>query len=664
MNSERYQQLLTELVDASNAYYNDPTSARMTDEEFDQKMTEIIELRGERPKELQVGASVSSTFKSVEHSIPMLSLENVFSAEEFDKFLDTVAEELGEPLDKIMFSVEPKWDGLAASLVYLGGRLQYGLTRGDGTIGEDVTRNLMQVQGVPAAVQFPEQLPTFTIRGEVVMSRHSFQQYNERAVAKGLKKLSNPRNAAAGSLRQIDPAITRERQLTFLPYGFLPDLIPGFTKSHYQRMIQLTPSQGFNAPNIIQLVTTRRLLHKRYEELLQMRDKLAYDIDGVVFKVDGIDKQQKLGMRSRSPKWAIAYKFPAEERTTTVVAIDIQIGRTGKVTPVARLTPVHVGGVEVSNVTLHNLDQIRRLDVRVGDLVAVRRAGDVVPELASVFVSRRETELPEWQMPKHCPFCNGTIAQREGAVAHYCTSGSKCPEQFCRRLEHMVSRSAFDIDGIGENLIAMLVERGLVVRIEDLFTLNLEKLMRLRDSYGPTRWAEKILESIDKAKSQPLWRFISALCIEDVGIETAKLLASTFQTLPALQAATREELSAIRGIGPEMAASITGHFNNPANATDIHELLQAGVGWYNPIEQSRTDKLKDLTFVITGSFADVNRDTIKELIVSNGGTVSGAVSAKTNYLIAGENAGSKLAAATKLGVEVVDLDWLNQRIDK
>ncbi len=653
---ERIEELRQELERHNYSYYvlDAPT---VPDAEYDRLLRELQELEEAHPEfhspdspTQRVGGQPLDGFEEVRHRTPMLSLANAFSDEEVEAFHERVLK--GLETEHADYVAEPKLDGVAISLRYQGGRLVQAATRGDGATGEDVTANVRTIAAIPlrlmradAAPAFPE---TLEVRGEIYMPLAGFHAYNEMAREEGLKELVNPRNAAAGSLRQLDSRITARRPLAFYAYSLeAGDGLPG---SHYE-MLQLLKSWGFPVNPEIRRVRDAKGCLAYYRDMGEIRGGLPYDIDGVVFKLEMREQQQTLGFVSRAPRWAIAQKFPAQEEITRLLGIDIQVGRTGALTPVARLDPVFVGGVTVTNATLHNLDEIRRKDVRAGDWVVVRRAGDVIPEVARVVLERREGEPEAFGMPDACPVCGSAVEREEGEAVFRCTGGLFCSAQRVRSIQHFASRKAMDIEGLGEKLVEQLAGTGMVQSIADLYTLDREQIAGL-ERMGE-KSADNLLAELERSKTPALGRLLYALGIREVGEVTADSLARHFASLDAIVAAEEEQLVDVPDVGPVVAGHVHRFFREPHNLEVLQELERAGLRWQAPEVSEGEQPLAGQTWVLTGALG-MPRARAKSLLESLGARVTGSVSAKTTVLLAGENAGSKLTKAEKLGVEVVD----------
>jgi DNA ligase (NAD+) len=655
-----------------NYRYHTLDDIEIPDAEYDRLMRELQELEKNYPELVtadsptqRVGAEPSAELKTVKHRLPMLSLDNVFTEEELREFHQRVAEKLEfeDSAPDLRYSAEPKLDGAAVSLLYENGVLVRGATRGDGTTGEDITHNVRTIDSVPLRLigaGFPE---TLEVRGEVFMPRAGFEAYNEKARKAGEKTFVNPRNAAAGSLRQLDPKLTSERPLDMYVYsvgmvdgGELPDC--------HSEVISRLGEWGLKTCPESCVVRGVEGCLNFYRDIGKRRDALAYDIDGVVYKVDSLAMQRELGFVSRAPRWAIAHKFPAQEELTVVEGVEFQVGRTGAVTPVARLAPVFVGGVTVSNATLHNIDELHRKDVRVGDTVIVRRAGDVIPEIVGVVIKRRPDKTKRVHLPKLCPVCGSHVKREEGEAVARCTGGLYCKAQRSEALKHFVSRRALDIEGLGAKLIEQLVAEERLSDPSDLFQMSKEELSN-RERMGD-KSADNLVRAIDASKSTTLTRFLYALGIREVGEATAAGLASYFGSLPAIQDASAEELTKVPDVGPVVARRVRSFFEEKHNLDVIKRMQRLGVHWADsePMQVAEDGPLLGKTFVITGSLPTMTRDEAKSLIQKEGGKVTGSVSSKTDFLVAGEKAGSKLRKAQQLGVAVLDEAELRKLIAK
>ena len=636
------------------------------DAEYDRLMNELKNLEWQHPEWItpdsptqRVGAKPLEGFAQITHELPMLSLDNAFSDEELDGFLRRIENLIAQDPEKMTFCCEPKLDGLAVSILYENGSLVQAATRGDGTTGEDITANIRTIRNIPLKLNLENPPARLEVRGEVFMPQKGFNILNERALEKGEKTFANPRNAAAGSLRQLDPKVTRQRPLELNAYSIgiyeSDDELPS---THYERL-QWLKSIGIPVNGEIRLATGREELLKFYAEIQSKRPNLGYDIDGTVLKVNDIALQEQLGFISRSPRWAIAYKFPAQEEMTVLNDVEFQVGRTGAITPVAKLEPVFVAGVTVSNATLHNGDEIERLGVVIGDTVIIRRAGDVIPQIIGVVKERRPENAKKIHFPTACPVCESAVIRVEGEAVARCTGGLFCAAQRKEALKHFVSRKAMDIDGVGEKLIEQLMARELIHTPADLFKLDLTSLMRL-ERMGE-KSAQNALNSIEKSKSTTLARFLYALGIREVGEATALNLANHFGTLAAIREANIETLTQVQDVGEVVANHIFRFWQEPHNVEVVEDLIKQGVHWQDVVPVEIADNpLKNKNVVLTGTLTQLTRDEAKALLQSLGCKVSASVSSKTDYLIAGEKAGSKLTKAQELGITVLsEQDFVN-----
>jgi len=683
-DAERIIQL-RKLIEDANHQYHVLDDAKIPDVEYDRLVRELESLEQQHPELVtadspsqRVGASALKEFRQVSHEVPMLSLNNAFSDDEISDFVKRITDTLN--IDEPAFSVEPKLDGLAISLRYENGLFVQGATRGDGTTGEDVTTNLRTIKIIPLRLRgdAPEVLE---VRGEVFMPRAEFEAFNERARQRGEKTLANPRNGAAGSLRQLDSRITASRPLSFYAYGL--GRVSGWPlPATHSEMLQSLKAFGLPvSPEVGTAIGAAGLL-SYFRSIGSQRDGLPYDIDGVVYKLDRYDQQNAMGFVSRAPRWAIAHKFPAQEQLTTVEAIDLQVGRTGAITPVARLKAVNVAGVVVTNATLHNADQIARLDVRVGDTVIVRRAGDVIPEVVSVIMDKRPLNSNQqpanapFLFPSVCPVCGSDAVREEGEAVLRCTGGLFCQAQRTQAVIHFASRRAMDIDGLGDRIIEALVDFDYLKSVADLYSLTLDDLLEMkrrsdeREGNTPetvkqgkvaSKWAENILAAIEKSKSTTLERLLFALGIRDVGESTAKTLGKFFGALDPIMQADLEALMQVPDVGPIVARRIVNFFHETHNRDVIAGLRAAGVAWTEGAPQrSAEGPLAGKTIVLTGGLISMSRDEAGDKLEALGAKVAGSVSKKTSIVIAGEAAGSKLEKAKELGIEVWDE---NQLID-
>ncbi|MDX1706216.1 NAD-dependent DNA ligase LigA [Pseudidiomarina sp.] len=648
---------LRALISRYNREYYELDEPSVPDAEYDRLFRELQQLESEHPAlrssespTQKVGSKALTAFQQVQHETPMLSLDNAFSEDEFSSFVERIKDRLDRS-GAIAFCCEPKLDGAAVSLLYENGVLVRGATRGDGQTGEDITANVRTIRNLTLQLEgdYPERLE---VRGEVFMPVQAFERYNEQALARDEKVFANPRNAAAGSLRQLDSAITAQRPLHFYAYsvGVVSSEIK-LADSHFERLHQLK-NWGLPISDEVKRVPDGSACKAYYDDILKRRSALRYEIDGVVIKVDSIPLQNDLGFVSRAPRWAIAWKFPAQEEITTIKGVDFQVGRTGAITPVARLEPVAVGGVTVSNATLHNADEIERLDIRIGDVVTIRRAGDVIPQVVQVLHERRPDETSEIIFPDRCPVCDSHVERAEGEAVTRCTGGLICGAQRKEALKHFASRKAMDIDGLGDKLIEQLVEREWLKSPADLYRLKARELAHLPRMGEKS--AEKIVAAIVASKETTLARFLYALGIREVGEATAANLAMHFAGLESLMQASPEQLEEVSDVGGVVASHIYQFFREEHNQQVIRELQELGVNWPAVEKLAASEAtLAGNTYVLTGTLTQMTRDEAKQALQARGAKVSGSVSAKTTGVIAGDNAGSKLTKAEQLGVPVL-----------
>ncbi|MCH1602137.1 MAG: NAD-dependent DNA ligase LigA [Luminiphilus sp.] len=656
-SAEREINELRDRLDRWSLAYHRDDSPLASDAEYDREIRRLRELEVANPHLIspasptqRVGDKPLDQFTSIRHKLPMLSLDNAFSGGDLEAFQERNANKLG--LSTLTFCCEPKLDGVAMSLLYEDGILVRAATRGDGTTGEDITHNARTMETVPLRLQGNDYPSMLEVRGEVVIPRAAFQRMNENQARVGESVFQNPRNAAAGSLRQLDPRITATRPLVFMAYsvgyvegGRLP-------KSHSETLSYLN-QMGFKTSSLTEVVEGWEAAEAFVARVLAKRDQIEVDIDGVVIKVNDFEQQSALGFVARAPRWAIARKFPAQEEVTTLLGVDFQVGRTGAITPVARLQPVFVGGVTVSNATLHNADEIARLDVRIGDQVIVRRAGDVIPQIVKALDDRRTGELIKVVFPEVCPDCNASLTRDLDEAAIRCENALACPAQQKAALEHFVSRKAMDIDGVGEKLLHQLFDQGLVSDIADLYGLTVDQLAAL-DRMG-YKSAVKTIEAMEGSKTTDLPRFLFALGIREVGEATARSLANHFIDLELIMAASSESLEQVNDVGPVVASHIHRFFGNEKNRELVTRLIDAGIVWSGPEEQSAVKTLlTGQTWVVTGKLEAMSRDEAGTSIRRLGGQTAGSVSKKTDVLLAGPGAGSKLSKAESLGVKVID----------
>ena len=649
---------LRQLIEHDNYLYYSLDAPEVPDAEYDRRFAELQSLEARYPEAIaedspthRVGAPPVSGFAEVTHAVPMLSLNNAFDDATVGAFDRRVREALNA--GQVRYSAEPKFDGLAVSLTYRDGLFERGATRGDGATGEDVTANLRTIGAIPLRLRGAGVPTLLEVRGEVLLLKRNFARLNEEQLARGEKLFANPRNAAAGALRQLDSRITAARRLAFFAYAV--GVVEGgdLPRDTHSAQMNWLAQLRFPVSTERRVVDGLEGLLGYYRDIGRRRDALDFAIDGVVYKVDALPAQEVLGFVARAPRFAVAHKYPPEEELTEVVGIDIQVGRTGALTPVARLRPVNVGGVTVTNATLHNEDEVRRKDVRVGDTVVVRRAGDVIPEVVSVVLARRVGEPLVFSMPATCPECSSAVAREEGGVIHRCTGGLVCPAQRREALLHFASRRALDIEGLGDKVVEQLVGRDLVHTPADIFSLGAETLA------GLDRMADKsaanLVASIAASKATTLARFIFSLGIRNVGEATARDLAAHFGSLDRFMSVGLDQLQAVPDVGPIVALSILGFFAEPHNVAVVRALRDAGVNWAEH-EGRKIEVLPQTgrTFVLTGTLPTLTRDQARAHIEALGGKVAGSVSSKTDYVVAGADAGSKLEKAAKLGIAILD----------
>ncbi len=651
---------LRELIRTYDHHYYVLDAPLVPDIEYDRRFRELQQLEQENPSYIsvdsptqRVSGTPSDAFLPVAHRQPMLSLSNVFSEEELTAFINRAVEKLDEPNQELFFTCEPKLDGLAVNITYEHGVLAHAATRGDGAVGENITANIKTISSVPLKLRTNNPPVFIEVRGEVYIPKADFEAYNEHARQIGEKVFANPRNAAAGSLRQLNPAITASRPLALYCYSigaYEGDPLPD---SHWQQLERLR-EYGFRVSSETQLKKGIKGCLDYYQEMAQKRAALPFEVDGVVYKIDAIHLQKELGYVSRAPRFACAHKFPASEEMTRLLAVDFQVGRTGALTPVARLEPVSVAGVTVSNATLHNLDEIVRKDIRIGDTVIVRRAGDVIPEVVSVILDKRPTETQLIELPQHCPVCGSDVFREEGEAVARCVGGLFCKAQLKRMLWHFASRKAMHIDGLGSGLIDHLVDNGLVRHLPDLYKLSLATLANL-ERMGE-KSAYNLLNALEQSKKTTFNRFLYALGIREIGEASARTLADHFANITMLEQATIEELMSLNDIGPVVAEHVAHFFSQTHNLEIIAELVQLGIHWPQTVkkELDKTHPLFGKTLVLTGTLKSMARDEMKAKLLALGAKVSGSVSAKTDFVIAGAEAGSKLTKAQDLGIAILD----------
>ena len=656
----QHMRRLIQILAQHNHNYYVMDAPSISDTEYDALFHQLKALEAAHPHLLQtdsptqkVGGQALGKFQSVSHVVPMLSLGNIFNADELKAFARRVEERL--PNQQVQYDVELKLDGLAISLWFENGQLIRGVTRGDGETGEDISHNVRTIRNLPKQLFAPEglMLPTLLeVRGEVLMPKAGFERLNAEQQAKGEKTFANPRNAAAGSLRQLDPAIAAARPLAFYAYG-VAQCEPHHGIASMHGTLQWLQTLGFAIAERQFLCNSIDEVQARYEQIMQERPNLAVEIDGMVIKVDDLKQQQQLGFLSREPRWATAYKFPAMAAVTIVEAIDWQVGRTGTLTPVARLKPVYVGGVTVSNVTLHNIGEIHRLDVRVGDSVSVYRTGDVIPKVEKVWPELRPSNVIEVSLPEHCPVCASPVVMPEGEALARCSGGLYCPAQRIEAIRHFVSRKALDIEGLGDRWVESLLNLNLLRDVSDIYQLHTHRDAMLGIEKMGEKSLQNLLDAIDASKKTTLARFIYALGIRGVGETTARMLAQQFQTLEALQQASLDDLKKTPDVGDITAEWIVDFFQAAHNIEVLQKLVDAGINWDAPIAPTR-QPLNGESWVLTGTLEQMTREQATQMLQALGARVSGSVSAKTKCVVAGAKAGSKLEKAEKLGVSVID----------
>ena len=654
---QHYQRLKSELNQHNHAYYvlDDPS---IPDSHYDRLMAELqaieqqySQLRNSDSPTQRIGGMALDSFSQVRHEVPMLSLDNAFSDAEMMDFDRRIKDRINlDSSQNLTYACEPKLDGVAVSLIYQKGLLIRGATRGDGSIGEDITANVRTIKSIPLSLHgdiFPELLE---VRGEIYMPRDGFNHFNKKALESGDKPFVNPRNAAAGSLRQLDSKITATRPLEMCAYSvgqYQGDQKPD---SHFA-VLNMLGTLGFKINQHIKQVEGLEALEDYYQQLAQLRDKLDYDIDGIVYKVNDLKLQQRLGFVAKAPRWAIARKFPAQEEMTRLLDVEFQVGRTGAVTPVARLKPVFVGGVTVGNATLHNADEINRLGVCVGDTVIVRRAGDVIPQIVKAVVEKRPEGAQPILFPERCPVCQSSVKRVEGEAVARCTGGLFCGAQTKEAIKHYASRKAMDIDGLGDKLVDALVDNELIYSVADLYELKLEKLINLERMAQKS--AENLLNSIEASKQTTLPKFLFSLGIREVGEATAQTLANNFGTLDKVIEASVEQLLEVEDVGPVVARHIVDFFRNPDNLSIVEAIINSGVQWKDIDQTAQSLPLKGQTWVLTGTLETMSRAEAKDRLQQFGAKVSGSVSAKTHAVVAGPGAGSKLNKAQSLDIQIL-----------
>ena len=666
--TKRIQQLRTQLNTYSHQYYV-LDAPSVPDAEYDRLYRELETIENEYPESItsdsptqKVGAPPLASFSQVTHERPMLSLDNAMNNDELIDFERKVRDRLKGNLDRtaaLEFACEPKLDGLAVSILYENGQLVQAATRGDGATGENITLNVRTIKNVPLSLRgtdFPKRLE---VRGEIYIPKAGFEKLNQDARENEGKVFANPRNAAAGSLRQLDSRITAKRPLEFCAYSIGVVSEEFVLPNKHEAILQCMKHWGLKINSDMAVVQGIQACVDYFAEMGRKRDALDYDIDGIVFKINDLDIQEQLGFVARAPRWAIAAKFPAQEEMTLLEGVDFQVGRTGALTPVARLKPVHVAGVMVSNATLHNMDEIARLGVKIGDTVIIRRAGDVIPQVVSVVMDRRSDEVNSTAdiiMPTHCPVCDSHVEKIAGEAVARCSGGLYCGAQRKEAIKHFSSRKALDVDGLGNKLVEQLVDADLISSFDDLFHLNLDEVANL--DRMAKKSAQNLLDSLEAAKTTTLGRFLYALGIREVGVTTAQNLADYFGFLERIQQADEATLLAVPDVGEIVAKNILSFFNEEHNQIIIEQLKKVGVNWpeAEPVSAAESAELPlaGKVYVITGTLNEMGRDDAKQYLQTLGGKVTGSVSAKTDCLVAGEKAGSKLSKAQSLGIEILD----------
>jgi len=653
---KRIEELRSEINEHNYRYYVLDAPV-ISDAQYDKLLRELQDLEAQHPGLItpdsptqRVGAAPARDFGEVKHKVPMMSMDNAFDESEARAFDERVHKGLGTDRT-IRYTAEPKFDGTSISLRYEEGVLFSAGTRGDGTTGEDVTLNVRTIRTVPLSLHGQGWPKVLEVRGEIVIPKKDFERLNAEQLKQGGKVFANPRNAAAGSLRQLDSRITASRPLSFFPWG-IGEVSGGSLPDRYSGVVAKLRDWGFRTTDLFRVVDGADGCLAYYADIGARRDKLPFEIDGVVYKLDELAARDRLGYTARAPRWAIAHKFPAQEETTVVEDILASVGRTGVVTPVAVLKPVHVGGVTVTHATLHNQDEVERKDVRLGDTVIVRRAGDVIPEVVGVIPEKRPHFTRKWHMPKKCPECGSEVVREEGEAAHRCMGGLVCPAQRMGALLHFASRRAMDIEGLGDKLVEQLVANGMVKTVADLFALKKEQLAGLERMGDKS--AQNLIDQIDKSKNTTLPRLLNALGIPQVGEATALAIARHFGDLDPVLDASEEQLQNIDGIGPNVAAEIRSFFHQKHNRDVIARLRRNGVRWEKLTVSRKVQPLAGKTFVLTGTLSSMARDEAKERLVELGAKVAGSVSRKTDYVVVGEEPGSKADKARDLGVPVLD----------
>ena len=654
---KRVDELRAEINDHNYRYYVLDAPV-ISDAQYDKLLRELQELEAKHPDLItpdsptqRVGAAPAQEFGGVRHQLPMTSMDNAFDEAEAREWGERVRKGLGADT-AVRYTAEPKFDGTSISLRYEEGVLVQAGTRGDGSTGEDVTLNVRTIRTVPLKLHGKGWPKVLEVRGEIVIPKQAFEKLNAEQLKQGGKIFANPRNAAAGSLRQLDPRVTATRPLSFFPWG-LGEVSGGKVSDHYSGVIEKLHDWGFRITDLFRTLSSVDDCLAYYAEIGAAREKIPFEIDGVVYKVDDLAARERLGFTARAPRWAVAHKFPAQEETTVVEDILASVGRTGVITPVALLRPVHVSGVTVTNATLHNQDELERKDVRIGDTVIVRRAGDVIPEVVMVILEKRKKGARKWHMPEKCPQCGSEVVREEGESAHRCIGGLYCPAQRMGALLHFASRRAMDIEGLGDKLAELLVTSGMAETVADLYKLKDKKQALVDLERMGEKSAQNLIDQIEKSKGATLPRLLHALGIPQVGEATALALAQHFGELDAIMQADAEALQEVAGIGPNVAGEIHSFFHQKHNQDVLKALREAGVE-PEPIVISRKPRpLAGKTFVLTGSLAGMSRDEAKEKLIALGAKVAGSVSKKTDYVVVGEEPGSKADKAKELGVPVL-----------
>ena len=661
-NSSKRHAVLAKEIEHHNRLYHREDAPQLSDYEYDQLMSELLDLEHKFPQlqtpnspSQRVGSSPLDEFSQIRHEMPMLSLNNGFSSEDIYDFNQRLIKELDQVEDIVLeYVAEPKLDGLAVSVLYENGEFVRAATRGDGKTGEDISLNVKTIRSLPLTL--PAAAPSrLEVRGEVYMSHKNFEKLNQRQIETDKKPFVNPRNAAAGSLRQLDSAITATRSLDVFIYAVGVNDASDFAVTHSETLAKLA-QLGFPVCPLIRPVMGVSACLDYYREISELRDSLAYEIDGIVYKLNRLDWQRSAGYIAKAPRWALAHKFPAQEKSTVVQTIEVQVGRTGAITPVARLEPVFVGGVTVSNVTLHNQSEIQRLDIRSGDTVVVRRAGDVIPQIVSVNIDKRPVDSQVYEFPEFCPVCDSPILVEEDGVIARCSGDLICAAQVKQAIKHFVSRKAMDIDGLGDRIVDMLVEQKLITNVADIYNLNYQQVVELEGFAEKS--AQNLINAIELSKQTELARLLYALGISQVGETTAEQLANSFGNIEKLKNATAADLEVLPDIGPIVANSIEVFWQDPSNLVVVQSLLDLGVTYpeISASELSNPDSLplNGKTIVLTGALQSMSRSDAKKRLQSLGAKVTGSVSKNTSLVVVGSDAGSKAVKAQELGIEIID----------